>query len=143
MRRLVETEHYRFGCILYFPFFCNTVVFFVSLLVYCYKLHNLPRAYWLNKPSVNTPDRSDSTSAPDFEVFPLDEHNAKLLDCVHPKEWIDPDPPGVYNMVVIGAGAGGLVTAAGSSGVGARVAIIERHLLGGDCLNVGCVPSKV
>jgi pyruvate/2-oxoglutarate dehydrogenase complex dihydrolipoamide dehydrogenase (E3) component len=45
-------------------------------------------------------------------------------------------------VVVIGAGAGGLVTAAGSSGVGARVAIIEQNLLGGDCLNVGCVPSK-
>ena len=45
-------------------------------------------------------------------------------------------------MVVIGAGAGGLVTAAGSAGVGAKVAIIEQHLMGGDCLNVGCVPSK-
>lgn len=45
-------------------------------------------------------------------------------------------------MVVIGAGAGGLVTAAGSAGVGGRVAIIEEHLMGGDCLNVGCVPSK-
>ncbi len=44
--------------------------------------------------------------------------------------------------MVIGAGAGGLVTAAGAAGVGARVAIIEEHLMGGDCLNVGCVPSK-
>lgn len=47
-----------------------------------------------------------------------------------------------YNLVVIGAGAGGLVTAAGAAGVGARVAIVEEHLMGGDCLNVGCVPSK-
>lgn len=45
-------------------------------------------------------------------------------------------------MVVIGGGAGGLVTAAGSAGVGARVALIERNFLGGDCLNTGCVPSK-
>ena len=45
-------------------------------------------------------------------------------------------------MLVIGGGAGGLVTAAGSAGVGARVAIIERNFLGGDCLNSGCVPSK-
>ena len=45
-------------------------------------------------------------------------------------------------MLVIGGGAGGLVTAAGSAGVGARVAIIERNFLGGDCLNNGCVPSK-
>lgn len=47
-----------------------------------------------------------------------------------------------YNLVVIGAGAGGLVTSAGAAGVGAKVAIIEEHLMGGDCLNVGCVPSK-
>lgn len=47
-----------------------------------------------------------------------------------------------YNLVVIGAGAGGLVSAAGAAGVGARVAIVEEHLFGGDCLNVGCVPSK-
>lgn len=45
-------------------------------------------------------------------------------------------------MLVIGAGAGGLVTAAGSKGVGAKVAMIERKFLGGDCLNFGCVPSK-
>lgn len=74
-------------------------------------------------------------------VSPLDEHNAKLLDNVHPKRWLDPEPK-PYNLVVIGAGAGGLVSAAGAAGVGARVALIEPHLLGGDCLNVGCVPSK-
>lgn len=45
-------------------------------------------------------------------------------------------------MLVIGAGAGGLVTAAGSAGLGAKVAIIERGFLGGDCLVTGCVPSK-
>lgn len=45
-------------------------------------------------------------------------------------------------MLVIGGGAGGLVTAAGSAGVGARVALMERNFLGGDCLNTGCVPSK-
>lgn len=45
-------------------------------------------------------------------------------------------------MLVIGAGAGGLVTAGGSKGLGAKVAIIERNLMGGDCLTSGCVPSK-
>ncbi len=75
-------------------------------------------------------------------ISPLDEHNIKLLDHTHPKEWIDPEPDGKYNLVVIGAGAGGLVTAAGAAGVGAKVALIESHLLGGDCLTVGCVPSK-
>lgn len=75
-------------------------------------------------------------------ISPLDEHNAKLLDNVHPKEWRDPEPKGSYNLVVIGAGAGGLVSSAAAAGVGAQVALIESHLLGGDCLNVGCVPSK-
>ena len=49
---------------------------------------------------------------------------------------------GVYNVVVIGAGTAGLVTAAGTAGLGGRVALIERNLMGGDCLNFGCVPSK-
>lgn len=75
-------------------------------------------------------------------ISPLDEHNAMLLDNVHPKQWVDPQPKTSYNLVVIGAGAGGLVSAAGAAGVGGRVALVESHLLGGDCLNVGCVPSK-
>ena len=75
-------------------------------------------------------------------VEPLDTHNAKLLDNVRPRAWKNPEPTEVYNMVAIGAGAGGLVTIAGSTGVGAKTAIIEKHLLGGDCLNFGCVPSK-
>jgi len=49
---------------------------------------------------------------------------------------------GVYNLVVIGAGTAGLVAAAGSVALGARVALIERNKMGGDCLNFGCVPSK-
>lgn len=73
---------------------------------------------------------------------PLDEHNRKLQSNVHPPEWENPVPDGVYNMVVIGGGTAGLVTAAGAAGLGAKVALIERGLLGGDCLNVGCVPSK-
>ena len=75
-------------------------------------------------------------------VSPLDEHNTRMLDLLHPKVWVDPQPKSSYNLVVIGAGAGGLVSAAGAAGVGARVALIESHLLGGDCLTVGCVPSK-
>ena len=45
-------------------------------------------------------------------------------------------------MLVIGAGAGGLVTASNCKSAGAKVAIIERKFMGGDCLNFGCVPSK-
>ncbi len=49
---------------------------------------------------------------------------------------------GNYNVVVIGGGTAGLVTAAGTAGLGGRVALIERNKMGGDCLNFGCVPSK-
>lgn len=75
-------------------------------------------------------------------VQPRDEHNEKLVRNVHPPDWVNPEPAPSYNLVVIGAGSGGLVTAIGAAGLGARVALVEKHLLGGDCLNVGCVPSK-
>jgi pyruvate/2-oxoglutarate dehydrogenase complex dihydrolipoamide dehydrogenase (E3) component len=76
------------------------------------------------------------------DVLPHDAQNALLLANVHPPDWRQPTPAPRYNLVVIGAGTAGLVTAAGAAGLGARVALIERNLLGGDCLNVGCVPSK-
>jgi pyruvate/2-oxoglutarate dehydrogenase complex dihydrolipoamide dehydrogenase (E3) component len=76
------------------------------------------------------------------EVLPKDAHNAELIANVHPPDWRAPTPAPRYNLVVIGAGTAGLVTAAGAAGLGARVALVERYLMGGDCLNVGCVPSK-
>lgn len=76
------------------------------------------------------------------QLEPLDELNQKLQANVHPLQWTNPTPSGRYNLVVIGAGTAGLVTAAGAAGLGAKVALIERGLMGGDCLNVGCVPSK-
>lgn len=75
-------------------------------------------------------------------VRPRDEWNEKLVASVHPRGWTNPQPAPRYDMVVLGAGTAGLVTAVVSAGVGARVALVERHLMGGDCLNVGCVPSK-
>ena len=75
-------------------------------------------------------------------IEPWDRHNEELVRNVHPPEWVNPEPSGRYNLVVIGAGTAGLVTAAGAAGLGAKVALIERDLMGGDCLNVGCVPSK-
>ena len=75
-------------------------------------------------------------------VAALDEHDQKLVANVHPPDWQNPEPDGRYNLVVIGAGSAGLITAAVAAGLGAKVALIERHRLGGDCLNVGCVPSK-
>jgi len=76
------------------------------------------------------------------QLEPRDEFNLQLESNVHPPDWTNPKPQGRYNLVVIGAGTAGLVTAAGAAGLGAKVALIERSLMGGDCLNVGCVPSK-
>ena len=77
-----------------------------------------------------------------IQLQPEDAHNTTLLKHVHPADWVNPEPAPRYNLVVIGAGTAGLVTAAGAAGLGAKVALIERELMGGDCLNVGCVPSK-
>jgi pyruvate/2-oxoglutarate dehydrogenase complex dihydrolipoamide dehydrogenase (E3) component len=75
-------------------------------------------------------------------VSPMDTHNQALVQNVHPPAWRNPEPASRYNLVVIGGGTAGLITAAIGAGLGAKVALVERHLLGGDCLNVGCVPSK-
>lgn len=77
-----------------------------------------------------------------IQLQPQDEHNQKLEWNVRPPDWKNPTPAGRYNLVVIGAGTAGLVTAAGAAGLGAKVALVEPELMGGDCLNVGCVPSK-
>jgi pyruvate/2-oxoglutarate dehydrogenase complex dihydrolipoamide dehydrogenase (E3) component len=75
-------------------------------------------------------------------ILPNDEHNQQLAANVHPSNWVNPEPAGRYNIVVIGAGTAGLITAVIAASLGAKVALIEKHLMGGDCLNVGCVPSK-
>jgi pyruvate/2-oxoglutarate dehydrogenase complex dihydrolipoamide dehydrogenase (E3) component len=77
-----------------------------------------------------------------FSVLPFDVHNQSLVKNVHPADWVNPEPAGRYNLVVLGAGTAGLISAAGAAGLGGRVALVEREFLGGDCLNVGCVPSK-
>jgi hypothetical protein len=133
-------------------------------------------------PRLPRPDFLDVVSTRDAHVasrvWPLDGYNTALLNHVHPPNWIDPTGSTSYDLVVIGGGTAGLITAAGSAGVGARVAMIEEvrrvavrnclylspslslsgalegcslsaylsfhlwNLLGGVCLNVGCVPSK-
>ena len=80
--------------------------------------------------------------APVGRVLPEDRYNLELVANVRPPDWENPEPAPRYNLAVLGAGTAGLVTAAGAAGLGARVALVERHLMGGDCLNVGCVPSK-
>ena len=71
-----------------------------------------------------------------------DAHDRRVIENCHPPHWVNPAPAGKYNLVVIGAGTAGLVSAAGAAGLGAKVALIEHNLMGGDCLNTGCVPSK-
>jgi pyruvate/2-oxoglutarate dehydrogenase complex dihydrolipoamide dehydrogenase (E3) component len=75
-------------------------------------------------------------------LLPDDPHDARLRANVNPPGWANPKPADRYQLVVIGAGPAGLVAAAGAVGLGAKVALVERDLMGGDCLNVGCVPSK-
>ena len=84
------------------------------------------------------------TPAKPITYLPEDGFNQELIANVHPSDWINPAPAKEYDLVVIGAGTAGLVVAAGAAGlgVGLKVALIEKHMMGGDCLNVGCVPSK-
>ena len=73
---------------------------------------------------------------------PIDAFEVERRSNVWPPGWINPEPAGRYHLVVLGAGPAGLVAARGAAGLGARVALIESTAIGGDCLNIGCVPSK-
>lgn len=75
-------------------------------------------------------------------ITPFDEHNQTLVDHVHPLAWENPAPAPVYSLVVLGAGAAGLAAAAATAQLGGRVALVERHLLGGDRLNTGSLPTR-
>ena len=59
-----------------------------------------------------------------------------------PADWHNPSAPGRYDLLVIGAGPGGLVAARTAAAAGAKVALVERHQIGGNCIRQGCVPSK-
>ena len=62
---------------------------------------------------------------------------------VHPSNWVNPEPSGRYNIVVLGAGTAGLITAVIAASLGAKLALIEKLLMGGNCLNpsAGCRSS--
>jgi pyruvate/2-oxoglutarate dehydrogenase complex dihydrolipoamide dehydrogenase (E3) component/uncharacterized membrane protein YdjX (TVP38/TMEM64 family) len=106
----------------------------------------LARRALATKISTSAPAQQGATVADDHTepvvVTPADANNMRLVSNVHPPQWHNPTPAPCYNLVVIGAGTAGLVAAAGAAGLGAKVALVEKYLLGGDCLNVGCVPSK-
>jgi pyruvate/2-oxoglutarate dehydrogenase complex dihydrolipoamide dehydrogenase (E3) component len=71
-----------------------------------------------------------------------DSAERERLDNVGPLDWRNPSPAPRYDLVIVGAGTAGLVAAHAAAAHGAKVALVERHLLGGTCLNIGCVPSK-
>ncbi len=91
---------------------------------------------------MTAPTAAPVTAQPPVTVQPMDQYNRELVVNSHPEGWVNPKPASCYNLVVIGAGTAGLVTAAGAAMLGAKVALVEKHLMGGDCTNVGCVPSK-
>lgn len=91
---------------------------------------------------MTTNDLPATTENDLLAALPNEPYNQQRLANVRPANWQNPKAASVYNMVVIGGGSAGLVAAIVTTGLGGKVALIEKHLMGGDCLNVGCVPSK-
>lgn len=79
---------------------------------------------------------------PPQATTPQDAVERERLRYLHPPDWINPPAAACYDLVIVGGGTTGLVAAQAAARTGAKVALIERHLLGGNCLNIGCVPSK-
>ena len=77
-----------------------------------------------------------------MEPVPTDPTDHQLIDLTRPPEWCNPASGQQYDLVVIGGGPAGLVSAVIAAGLGAKTALIEKYRLGGDCLQTGCVPSK-
>ena len=73
---------------------------------------------------------------------PQDAYERERAANVHPVEWSNPTPASCYQLVIVGGGSAGLAAAQTAAALGVKVALVERHLLGGTCLNTGCLPSK-
>ncbi len=80
------------------------------------------------------------TPAPALGAQPDDE--AVFLRRVRPDGWVNPAPREIYDLAIVGAGPAGLAAAECAARLGFSVALIERHRLGGNSLNVGSTPSK-
>ena len=75
-------------------------------------------------------------------IAPFDAANRKTISQGHPTDWQAPQPKEMYDLVVFGGGPAGLNAAFAAIAGGHTVAIVERNLLGGTCVNFGCTPSK-
>eukprot|EP01059_Diplonema_ambulator_P019767 TRINITY_DN33416_c0_g1_i1.p1 TRINITY_DN33416_c0_g1~~TRINITY_DN33416_c0_g1_i1.p1 ORF type:complete len:596 (+),score=128.99 TRINITY_DN33416_c0_g1_i1:67-1854(+) len=76
------------------------------------------------------------------DLLPDDEHNRFLVSHVGPKDRAHPEVSDEYDLLVVGAGVAGLLSSIMAKALGQRVCLVEQHYMGGDCLNVGCFPSK-
>ena len=77
-----------------------------------------------------------------YSTAPYDSYERERLGNVRPPQWRNPQPADSYHLVVLGAGTAGLVAAHEVAALGGKVALVERGVLGGNCLNIGCIPSK-
>eukprot|EP00752_Nemacystus_decipiens_P012532 g11100.t1 len=92
--------------------------------------------------NINPGSKDPVPAAPQAEFLPKDDYNVKLVSNVGPTDYVNPEPLDKYDLVVIGSGAAGLLSVIMANGLGKTCALVEQHAMGGDCLNVGCVPSK-
>ena len=97
-------------------------------------------------PSMTIPagNKQQPFTAPAVPLGPLTDPNVvSCISHVGPHgERPNPTPKEKYDLVVVGAGVAGLLSVICAKALGKRAAMIERHYMGGDCLNVGCFPSK-
>jgi pyruvate/2-oxoglutarate dehydrogenase complex dihydrolipoamide dehydrogenase (E3) component len=75
-------------------------------------------------------------------ILPFDAPNRQQIAQGHPPDWRPPRPKDGYDLVVLGGGPGGLTAAVTAAKAGHAVAMVERNLMGGTCVNFGCTPSK-
>src|SRR5438552_2853869 len=83
--------------------------------------------------------QTDTTTT---SVLPEQVHDDTFLEDAPSAAWQNPQPLDKYNLAILGGGPAGMLAAYAAAAVGAKVALIERNLLGGTCLNTGCIPSK-
>ena len=75
-------------------------------------------------------------------IRPFDAPNRRTIAQGHPTDWRPPRPKDMYELLVVGGGPCGLTAAITAAKAGHTVALAERNLTGGTCVNFGCTPSK-